>query len=173
MLGFANLKSVLSKIVVFVSIFTFIYIITTENLFETFVPRALCMQGNTKLIVLHFISDTVLFCNYIIMGYLMYNIYKAFKDRPIPFKGFLWLFAIGSILISLTHLMGVLNLFITYYWLDAAVKLAAGWFGLAIAITFMRTVNDIKSIKTPEQYRELADQLKKLQEEFNLTQKSE
>lgn len=168
MLTLDGLRSWLSKTVAFLTIATIMYIASSENLFETFIPRAYCMALNNKLIAMHLIADSIMFMNSAVMGYLMYNIYKSFAKRPIPFKGFLWLFAIGCILVALTHLMGVINLFVTYYWLDALIKFLAGWFALGVTITFIRTVKEIKGVKTPEQYEQLAEELRKLKKQLNI-----
>jgi hypothetical protein len=168
MLSFFQLRTLLSKFVAVAIIVTFMYIVSTENLFQTFVARAYCMEGESKLIAMHFLSDSLISTNFFIIAYLFYSLYNSFKNKHVPFKGFLWLFSIGGLLAGLTHLMGVLNLFVTFYWLDAVIKFACGWFGLGIAVTFMRTVNEIKEFKSPEEYNHLRRELEELKTRLKL-----
>lgn len=73
------------------------------------------------------------------------------------------MFGVFIMFCGLTHFIGVLNLYVTFYWLDGAVKIICAIFSGLVAINFLPAVSIIKEIKSNEEYHALEnkyDQLK-------------
>lgn len=138
------LKTKTSSILTFIVATFFFLFISDENIFQQFMPRRMCMFNNVKLISIHFLSDTIISVSYIVIGLALYRIYKVFEGLQLPWKGFLWMFAGFIFLCGITHAIGVLNLWVTFYWIDGLLKILTAIFSAGVALTL---VNDAKAIK--------------------------
>jgi Co/Zn/Cd efflux system component len=155
----------ITAFVVFFSIFGVSYIIFNEPVFEEFMPRSMCMFKNQKLIFIHFLSDLFISVSYFLISIFLYKLYTLFRDTYLPFKGLLWMFAAFILFCGLTHAIGVVNLFKTYYWLDGIFKIVAAAASLGTAVTLIQGYRYFKVLKTPEAYQDLANQIKELRKE--------
>lgn len=161
-----KLKDLLIGCILFLSIGSISYILASEDIFKKFTPRSLCMFNDDKLIAIHGLSDFLIFIAYVGIAYGLYTIYKSFQHKDIPFKGFFWMYAGFIFLCGLTHLIGVINLWVTFYWVDGILKLLTAWFSIATAISFIRAHKLIKEMKSPGEYQRLADELRDLRQEL-------
>ena len=156
----------ISNVLIILSVGLFLFLLTNENLFQKFVPRASCMFNQQKLISTHLVADIGIWLSYMIISGTLYWIYRAFRTKEIPFKGFFWMFAGFIFLCGVTHFIGALNIFVSYYWIDAVFKVLTCWFSIAVAISFIRAAKSIKEFKTPAEYRLLSEELEDLREQL-------
>lgn len=148
-----------------------LWFIPSGSLLNKFMPRSKCMFYESNLIGLHAIADTIIFISYVIIASCLLGIYRIVQEKQIPLKGFLWMFGVFIFLCGLTHAMGVLNLWISYYWLDGAIKALCAVFSLFTAALFFRAPSILKDLYIGTEYKELQEQYRKLQERVSLLEK--
>jgi hypothetical protein len=105
------------------------------------------MFNNVKLISIHALSDLVIFVSYVSIGASLYVLYKVFRGLSLPWKGFLWMFAGFISLCAITHLISVLNIWVTFYWIDGLFKMLTAIFSAAVALTLRQDFSKIKEMK--------------------------
>lgn len=136
-----------STILTFLVATFFFLFISDENILQTFTPRRLCMYNNVKLISIHFLSDLVVGVSYLSIGVSLYVLYKVFRGLNLPWKGFLWMFGGFISLCGITHLISVINLWVTFYWIDGLFKMLTAIFSAAVALTLRQDFSKIKDMK--------------------------
>jgi Na+/glutamate symporter len=115
------------------------------------------MYNKVDLVSLHFVSDLIIAISYLIIGNILYRIYRVFKDLKLPWKGFLWMFGGFISMCGVTHLIGVLNIWITFYWIDGLFKMFTAVFSAGVALTLW---SDMKSIMEMEvDFKMMAEKL--------------
>jgi hypothetical protein len=129
-------------------------------------PRSVCMFGNQKLILLHLFSDLAIFIAYTGIPLILMSIWSHFKVKGIPFADFFWKFAGFIFFCGITHLIGVINLYITLYWLDGAAKFMTAWFSVLVMRSLYIHAKKIKTVHTPEEYAKLGKTLQDLIDQF-------
>lgn len=72
------------------------------------------------------------------------------------------MFGLFILFCGLTHAIAVLNLFITYYWLDGAIKILTAIFSGLTLVEFVEVPSYVKDTYTGEEYRELINKNKEL-----------
>ena len=104
-----------------------------ETLFDAsgFVPRRVCGNWLTELILLHNISDGLIWLSYLAIPVVL--IYFIRRRRDMPFPWIFWLFGAFIICCGTTHLMEV----VLFYWPSYRL---AGLIKLATAIASVSTV---------------------------------
>lgn len=170
MISTHRIVSLITQFFIIISVGAFVYLLTSENLLQQYTARAACMFYEKKLIATHLISDLGIWIAYMTISGVLYWLYRSFKAKDIPFKGFFWMFAGFIFLCGITHLIGAINIFITFYWLDGIVKLLTCWFSIAVAIEFFRAAKNIRGFKTPQEYKELADEIEELKAQLRNAQ---
>jgi len=95
---------------------------TVHVLFSSqFMPHVYCYLYNWNLILLHTISDGLIWLAYVSISLtLIYLVYRT--RREIPFSWLFVAFGIFIIACGFTHLMEVIVLWHPFYWLSGAVK---------------------------------------------------
>lgn len=149
------MKSILT--ILSISLGMLFWFIPSNQLFQTFMPRSVCMFHEQRLIVMHGIADGIIFISYMTLSICLFKLYDIVKERKLPLKAFIWMFGIFILFCGLTHFMGVLNLWITYYWLDGAIKVICAIFSCLVAINFLPAASMIKDMRTEEEYKHLED----------------
>lgn len=144
------------------------WFIPSGSLFVTFMPRSRCMFGNQNLITMHLISDAAIGIAYFIIAVSLFHVYRIVKEKQIPLKGFTWMFGIFIMFCGLTHIMGVLNLYVTYYWLDGAIKVICAIFSGFTAVNIIEVPDMIKDTISGEKYRELLRENKEIRERLDI-----
>lgn len=132
-----------STIITFIIVTFFFLFLSGENILQEFTPRRLCMYNKVDLIALHVFSDSVITIACVAASYLLYRIYKVFKGLQLPWKGFIWMFAGFIFMFGLTHFISVLNIWVTFYWIDGLFKLFTAVFLSGVALTLH---SDFRSI---------------------------
>jgi signal transduction histidine kinase len=118
-----------------VSLFTSLLLagITRETSSSKFIPHAFCYLYNPSLILLHVVSDGLIWLSYLAISLtLMYLVYRT--RREIPFS---WMFlAFGAFIIAcgFTHLMEMIVLWKPVYWLAGGVKIITAMASVITAI---------------------------------------
>jgi chemotaxis family two-component system sensor kinase Cph1 len=124
------------------------------------------MFGNEKLIGMHLVADLAIGIAYVVIGYDLIMIYRAFKNYHLPWKGYLWMYGGFILLCGLTHWFGVLNLWVTYYWLDGLVKMATAIFSASVAVVFHADSKNMRKMKSSQEYERLAIAYEKLLKQY-------
>jgi len=104
-----------------------------ETASSQFLPHAYCYLFNRNLIVLHVVSDGLIWLSYVAISLtLVYLVYRT--RREIPFS---WMFlAFGTFIIAcgFTHLMEMIVLWKPVYWLAGGVKVITAMASVITAI---------------------------------------
>lgn len=129
------------------------------------------MFHESKLIAIHGVADFIIFISYTVLSICLFIVHKLLKNKPLPLKGFIWLFGIFILFCGLTHAIGVLNLYITFYWIDGAVKIICAIFSGLVAINFLPAVSIIKDMRTNEEYKMLENQYNSLKQRVEILEK--
>jgi signal transduction histidine kinase len=126
-----------------------------------FIPHVYCYLFNRNLIVLHVISDALIWISYVAISLtLVFLVYRT--RREIPFS---WLFlAFGTFIIAcgFTHLMEVIVLWKPVYWLEGGVKLITAIASVITAIALPTQVPKVHQMITAAKLSE--ERRKKLEE---------
>lgn len=147
------------------------WFIPSGSLFQTFMPRATCMFHDQRLITMHAIADSAIFIAYIIIAVCLFGVYHIVEEKSIPLKGFIWMFGIFILFCGFTHAIGVLNLFVTYYWLDGAIKTVCAIFSGLTAVKFITVPSILRDMYTGDEYRELMKKNAELEKRVSLLEK--
>ncbi len=139
------------------------FYIPSEHLFDRFMPRSVCMFHDTKLIALHAMADGIICLSYLVLAIALFSIYGVVTERFLPFKGFIWMFGAFIFLCGITHLIGVINLFVTFYWLDGAIKGLTAIVSIIVAIKFLPATNELRGMRTEQEFKEIEDRLHELE----------
>jgi hypothetical protein len=146
---------------------SFTYFLSGANIFEHFVPRRTCMLMNENLINLHMVSDSIIFISYVGMGALLVMLSNALKTK-VSFSDYLWKFGGFIFFCGLTHAIAVVNIYITFYWIDGILKLITCWFSVLVFFALLRDFNKFKKIRSPAEWNDLG---KKLNEVIDILNK--
>lgn len=138
------------------------YFLSGQDILQEFMPRSYCMFNNKRLIALHLISDTGIFISYTGIGVILYKVYRALSRKHLPFTDFFWQFGGFIFFCGLTHLVSIINIFITFYWLDGLVKLMTCWFSFLVFIHLVRDFKKIMNVPTPPEINKLAYSLNEI-----------
>lgn len=147
------------------------WFIPSGSLFQSFMPRSVCMFHEDRLIALHAITDSVIFLSYFIISTRLFKIYRVVEQRQFPFRGFLWMFGIFIFFCGLTHAIGVLNLSVTFYWLDGLVKAICAIFSIITALLFYKIPEVLSNLHTQEEHQHQQEEIDKLRDRITLLEK--
>ena len=135
------------------------------DLMQRFIPRAVAMKGNEKVMYWHVAADTMIaLCSYTVAT-LLFSLVNYKKD--LYFRGIIFAIALFVFLSGVCHTMNVVAIWVTWYWLDAIAKTLTALSILGLVISLPVTINIVKRLKTPAEYRQLIEETKKLREEIN------
>jgi two-component system, sensor histidine kinase and response regulator len=124
-----------------------------------FVPRSACGAWTTQLILLHNISDALIWLAYVAIPLIL--IYFLRHRRDVPFYRVFWLFGLFIAFCGLTHLLEVVVFYVPIYHLIGVVKLATAVVSLATVVALIPTVPRALALRSPaELEREIADRRK-------------
>lgn len=158
-------------LILFLIIISATYFLSEANIFQRFMPRSVCMFQNKKLIDLHLVSDAAIFLAYIGIGTLLLLLFNALNKKGLPFADFSWKFGGFIICCGITHLVSVINIWVTFYWLDGITKLFTAWFSILVFLQLIKDFNKIKQLKTPAEFNELANRYNELLEAMHIHNK--
>jgi signal transduction histidine kinase len=135
---------------------------SASTLFSSkFMPHVYCYLQNWNLILLHAISDGLIWLSYFAISLtLIYLVYRTRQDIP-----FGWMFlAFGTFIIAcgFTHLMDVVVLWKPLYWLAGGVKAITAFASLATAIVLPFQISGVLQMvvaaRVSEQRRQRLEQ---------------
>src|SRR5437879_5174918 len=128
------------------------------NLFDStgFVPRRLCGTWTTGLVLLHNISDVLIWLAYIAIPVVL--VYFIRRRRDMPFSWVFWLFGAFIILCGTTHLMEVVMFYSPLYRLAGLIKLATAVVSVCTVIALVPIIPEALAMRSPgELEREIAE----------------
>lgn len=152
----------IQKGILFLLVSVFMYMITSERFTDYIVLTGLPIQNIKRLFMFHMIANGLLFSSLMFLGILFIRLYYKLKEKTVPFVGFLWVFGGLKIFASLIFLMNIINVWRAYYWIDGTLRLFAGIFALGSAISFYNSFNQMASMKSPEEYQQLKNEIKRV-----------
>lgn len=166
-----SLKETIKKVDISLVLFFFgavagVLLLLSEPILRVYPAEAIAMGYHPKLVWGHFITDLVTFIGLggMSVGFLV--MYNQFKDKPVPLNAFLWMLAFCSGFGALVALTDALRMFAPLYWISMVVKILTCLLFLGSAISIWQAIPVMKKMKTPEEYKQLADQLNSLQETY-------
>lgn len=166
-----NFKKRIKLGLVFIIFALIFYVVTSEDLLQYIVLINHPGLQNNKILVLHLVANLGLVLSKGALGVLLLIIYDRLKGRGIPFVGFIWIFAMFFIAMSVVFAMNILSFWRVYIWIDGLLRAIGGVVGIAAAITLYKALPYISHIKSPEEYGRLADELHALREENSRLEK--
>src|SRR6185437_3314984 len=125
-----------------------------ENfLFATFLPHASCYLWNSGLIWLHGISDGAIALAYFTIPLELLYFMRQRRDLPFPlvFSAFA-IFILGC---GATHLMDVITLWDTLYWLSGSIKAVTAVGSITTAIGLFWVVPAALALRSPAELEAL------------------
>ena len=121
-----------------------------------FVPRRVCGDWSTELILLHNISDGLIWLSYLAIPVVL--IYFIRRRRDIPFPWIFWLFGAFIILCGTTHLMEVVLFYWPSYRLAGLIKLGTAIASVSTVIALVPITPLALAMRTPRELeREIAE----------------
>ena len=121
-----------------------------------FVPRRVCGDWLTELILLHNISDGLIWLSYLAIPVVL--IYFIRRRRDMPFPWIFWLFGAFIILCGTTHLMEVVLFYWPSYRLAGLIKLATAIASVSTVIALVPITPLALAMRTPRELeREIAE----------------
>jgi signal transduction histidine kinase len=133
---------------------------------SAFLPHVYCYLNNWNLILLHTISDGLIWLSYVSISLtLMYLVYRT--RREIPFSWLFVAFGIFIIACGFTHLMEMIVLWQPVYWLAGAVKVITAIASVVTAIALPPQVSAVhRMVMAAELSEDRRLQLEKNNEEL-------
>jgi two-component system sensor histidine kinase/response regulator len=123
---------------------------------SSFVPRRLCGDWSTELILLHNVSDGVIWLSYLAIPLVL--VYFVRRKRDVPFPWIFWLFGAFIILCGTTHLMEVVLFYWPNYRLAGLIKLATALVSLGTVMALVPITPLALSMRSPQELeREIAE----------------
>lgn len=138
------------------------FVVFTEDFFSYIVLTGLPIQNIEKLFTFHMISNSLLFLSIGFLSVFFFRLYFKLKKRGVPFVGFFWILGAFKAFISLIFVMNIISTWRAYYWIDGTLRMFAAIFALGAAIAFYKSFNAIINLKSPQEYRELTGEIKRL-----------
>lgn len=129
-------------------------------------PRSVCMYHDTQLIALHLVADSLIFLSYMSIPIMLFVLNGQNITNDIYIKKGLLLYALFICLCGLTHLIGVINIFHTYYWLDGFVKGLTAIVSVLVSLYTWSFLQKIKGMRTAEEYHELENRIIQLEQQL-------
>ncbi len=103
---------------------------------EGFMPHGFCYLWNPKLILLHVLSDGLIFAAYQSIPFTL--IYFARRRRDMPFRWIFWYLGAVFVLCGLTHGMEIWTLWHADYWLSGSIKAVTAIASVSMAILLLK-----------------------------------
>ncbi|MCM8557409.1 sensor histidine kinase [Sphingomicrobium sediminis] len=125
--------------------------------FGDYMPHGMCLLWQPWLVVLWAGSDLLIFLSYMAIPFALLTVLR--KRRDIPFSGIVVLFASFILLCGLTHLFGIVTLWMPIYPIVGWLKLATGLVSMATAIVLFRMIPQLVALPSPAALAEVNAEL--------------
>lgn len=109
-----------------------------------FVPQGESFQWQGDLLFLHVLGDLTIALAFIVIPFVLFRLAKIRRDLRV--NSLLLLFAASLLLCSITHIIGVLNIWYGYYYLEDVVKAVTGLVCIATAIVLWRHLASLATL---------------------------
>ncbi len=129
--------------------------------FSQYMPHGMCLLWQPWLLVLWAGSDALIFLSYMAIPIALFSVIRARGD--IPHVRLLVLFSSFILLCGLTHLLGIVTLWVPIYPTVGIVKLLTGLVSMTTAIVLFRLVPTLVALPSPDEH---ADTNARLREEI-------
>ena len=130
------------------------------HLLETYVSRRQCMNYETDVIVLHFVSDLIIALAYFSIPVAL--VYFARRRKDLAYNGMFLLFALFIVLCGTTHVFNIVALWRPLYRLDGVIKLLTGLVSAATAVLLWRPMPRALALPSAEALARRKDELERL-----------
>ena len=97
-----------------------------------FMPHGMCFQWQPEILWMHVISDLVIAIAYFSIPLALAVV--LFRQKRIPFRGLILLFALFILLCGMTHVVSMIVLWEPIYRLQGLIKLATAAVSIATAV---------------------------------------
>ena len=131
---------------------------------NNFMPHGYCYLWNWKLILLHAVSDSLIFLAYLSIPITL--LYVVRRRRDLPFNWMFLCFGVFIVACGLTHALEVWTLWYPDYWLAGAVKAVTAVASVTTAILLVRLVPQALALPGPEAFRAEIDFRKREEMKF-------
>jgi protein-histidine pros-kinase len=121
-----------------------------------FMPRRYCGHWTTGLILLHNISDLLIWLSYLAIPLVL--VYFIRRRRDLPFPGIFWLFGAFIVLCGTTHLVEIVMFYSPLYRLAGLIKLATAVVSVWTVISLVPIIPMALAMRGPQELeREIAE----------------
>jgi signal transduction histidine kinase len=127
-----------------------------------FLPHVFCYQWNDKLVLLHSISDGLIFLAYSTIPFGLVHLVRKRKD--IPFNWVFLSFGCFIVFCGLTHLMEIWTLWHPDYWLSGMVKALTAVASITTAIALIPIIPKAIAIPSPAELKNANETLREREE---------
>ena len=97
-----------------------------------FMPHGMCFQWRPEILWMHVISDLVIAIAYFSIPLALAVV--LYRQKHIPFRGLILLFALFILLCGMTHVVSMIVLWEPIYRLQGLIKLATAAVSIATAV---------------------------------------
>ena len=118
--------------------------------FSQYMPHGMCLLWQPWLVLLWAGSDGLIFLSYMAIPIALLIVLRRRQD--VPNAGLVVLFASFILLCGLTHLLGIVTLWIPIYPIVGVVKLATGIVSAITAVSLFRLVPQLIALPSPAAY---------------------
>lgn len=119
---------------------------------KDFLPHGTCYFWNARLIWLHVISDSLIALAYMSIPITLVHFVRKRKD--VPFNWMFLCFGMFIVACGMTHVMEVVTLWRSTYWLSGAVKVVTAAASVPTAILLVRLVPHALALPSPADMQE-------------------
>jgi len=129
-----------------------------------FVPRPACGGWTESLILLHNISDGLIWLSYMAIPIIL--IYFISQRKDIPFQYIFWLFGAFIVTCGITHLLDILTFYIPHYRLSGFVKSITALVSVGTVVALIPTIPKVFAMRSPKEFEHELEQRKKAENEI-------
>lgn len=107
---------------------------------DLFMPHDMCINWNLDLLLAFVISDSVIALSYFTIAFLLLKLVNGKKVSPfvIEHKPIIWLFSFFILACGLTHVLGIISIWIPIYIIESYAKLFTAAISAVTAVTLIR-----------------------------------
>ncbi|TAE60850.1 MAG: hybrid sensor histidine kinase/response regulator [Nostocales cyanobacterium] len=127
------------------------------SLLSIFIPHGHCYLWRRDLVSLHLITDGLITLAYFSIPIML--VYCIQKRTDTPFKGIFVLFSAFIISCGMTHLMAIVTLWYTIYWLSGLLKAVTAIISYHTAIELFKLIPIIIALPSPEELNKINQEL--------------
>lgn len=129
-----------------------------------FVPRPACGGWTEGLILLHNISDGLIWLSYMAIPIIL--IYFISQRKDLPFQYIFWLFGAFIVTCGITHLLDILTFYIPHYRLSGLVKSITALVSVSTVIALIPIIPKVFAMRSPKEFEHELEQRKKAENEI-------